>query len=127
MDSLRRIVHALRNATQASARAFGVSGAQLFVLRQLSIAPGQSLCDLAARARTTQSSISEVVARLVRNGFVAREPSKQDRRRAVLSLTATGEAILARAPETVQEQLLRGFESLDERSQRTLAESLETW
>jgi len=75
MDSLRRIVHALRVATRASERAVGLGGAQLFVLRQLSATSGQSLGDLAARTRTTRSSISEVVARLVRNGLVNRAPS----------------------------------------------------
>jgi len=127
MDSLRRVVHALRIATRASEGAFGLSAAQLFVLRQLSVMSGQSLSDLAARTRTTQSSISEVVARLVRNGLVSRTPSSKDRRRAELSLTAAGEAVLANAPETVQERLLRGFESLDERSRRTLVDDLESW
>jgi DNA-binding MarR family transcriptional regulator len=127
MDSLRRVVHALRVATRASERAFGLSGAQLFVLRQLSVTSGQSLSDLAARTRTTQSSISEIVARLVRNGLVRRTPSSKDRRRAELSLTAAGEAVLVSAPETIQEQLLHGFESLDEGTRRTLADSLESW
>lgn len=127
MDSLRRVVHALRIATRTSERAFGLSGAQLFVLRQLSVTSGQSLSDLAARTRTTQSSISEVVARMVRNGLVSRTPSAKDRRRAELSLTSAGEAVLTNAPETVQEQLLRGFESLDEQTRRALADSLESW
>jgi MarR family transcriptional regulator, lower aerobic nicotinate degradation pathway regulator len=127
MDSLRRVVHALRIAARASERAFGRSGAQIFVLRQLSVTSGQSLSDLAARTRTTQSSISEVVARLVRNGLVTRAPSSIDRRRAVLSLTAAGETILANAPETIQERLLRGFESLDEATRRTLAHTFESW
>ena len=127
MDSLRRIVHAVRVATRASEREFGVSTAQLFVLRQLSLAPGQSMTELATRTRTTQSSISEVVARLVHRELVAREPGKQDRRRAELSLTKTGRALLARAPETIQEQLLRGFEQLDEGSRKALADHLESW
>ena len=58
MDGLRRVVHAVRIATRASERAFGLSTAQLFVLRQLAAMPGQSLSDLAARTQTTQSSIS---------------------------------------------------------------------
>src|SRR5574338_746802 len=107
MDSLRRVVHALNIATRASERAFGLSAAQLFVLRQLAATSGQSLSDLAVRTRTTQSSISEVVARLVRRGLVDRQPSKDDRRRAQLSLTAAGRETLAAAPETVQERLLR--------------------
>jgi len=127
MDSLRRVVHALRIATRASEHAFGLSTAQLFVLRQLSVTSGQSLSDLAALTRTTQSSVSEVVARLVRDGLVSRAPSTRDRRRAVLDLTPAGEAILADAPETIQERLLRGFESLDEGGQRSLADGLESW
>jgi DNA-binding MarR family transcriptional regulator len=127
MDSLRRIVHALRVATSASERAFGLSGVQLFVLRQLAAKSGQSLSELAIRTRTTQSSISELVARLVRNGLVIRSPSSQDRRRAELSLSAAGEAVLVNAPETVQEKLLRGFESLDQPTRQALADSLESW
>ena len=127
MDSLRRVVHAIRIATRASERAFGLSTAQLFVLRQLSAMSGQSLSDLATRTRTTQSSISEVVARLVRNGLVNRAPSLIDRRRAVLGLTAAGETLLANAPETIQERLLRGFESLDQRTRRSLADNFELW
>jgi DNA-binding MarR family transcriptional regulator len=127
MDSLRRVVHALRVATRTSEREFGLSAAQLFVLRQLSAASGQSLSDLALRTRTTQSSISEVVGRLVRRELVAREPSKQDRRRAELSLTAAGRAMLEQAPETVQERLLRGFDSLHDRARGQLADHLESW
>ena len=127
MDSLRRVVHAIRVATRASEREFGLTTAQLFVLRQLAVTPGQSLSELAARTRTTQSSISEVVARLVRNGLVHRGSSSTDRRRAALSLTPAGEAVLVNAPETIQERLLRGFESLDEGTRGTLADSFESW
>jgi DNA-binding MarR family transcriptional regulator len=127
MDSLRRVVHALRVATRASERELGISAAQVFVLRQLSAASGQSLRDLALRTRTSQSSISEVVGRLVQRGLVAREPSRQDRRRAELSLTAAGVATLETAPETVQERLLRGFDSLRDRERSELADHLESW
>jgi len=127
MDSLRRVVHALNISTRASERAFGLSAAQLFVLRQLAAKSGQSLSELAARTRTTQSSISEVVARLVRRRLIERQPSKDDRRRAELSLTAAGHAMLAGAPESVQERLLRGFEQLDAESRTALTETLESW
>ena len=127
MDGLRRIVHALRVATRASQQTVGLSSAQLFVLRQLDAAPDQSLSDLAARTRTTPSSVSEVVSRLVRLGFVVRATSASDRRRAVLTLTPTGSAIVASAGETIQDRLLAGFVRLDTASQHQLAESLEAW
>lgn len=127
MDGLRRIVHALRVATRASQGTVGLSSAQLFVLRQLDAAPDQSLGDLAYRTRTTPSSVSEVVSRLVRLGFVARTVSESDRRRAVLTLTPPGAALVATAGETIQDRLLAGFTRLDANAQRQLAESIDAW
>jgi DNA-binding MarR family transcriptional regulator len=71
--------------------------------------------------------VSEVVARLVRRGLVAREPSTQDRRRAVLTLTPDGAALAAAAPVTVQDRLVAGFGNLEPPAQRALASSIETW
>ena len=127
MDGLRRIVHALRVATRASQQTIGLSSAQLFVLRQLHAAPDQSLSDLALRTRTTASSVSEVVSRLVRLGFVARTASEHDRRRAVLALTESGAAVVETAGETIQDRLLAGFAKLDSSAQHQLAASLEAW
>lgn len=127
MDSLRRIVHAVRAATRASETTFGLSAAQHFVLRQLAVASGQSLSDLAERTRTTQSSVSEVVSRLVRRGLISRRASAADRRRAELTLTPAGEEILAHAPESVQERLLAGFATLGSGERQALAEGLEAW
>ena len=127
MDGLRRVVHALRAGTSASERAVGLSGAQLFVLRQLRVASEQSLGDLARRTRTTASSVSEVVARLVNRGLVARGSSALDRRRAVLTLTPAGVRLLETAPKTVQDRLVTGFGRLDAVSQQMLARTLESW
>lgn len=127
MDGLRRIVHALRAGTSASQRTVGLSSAQLFVLRQLHAEPEHSLRDLARRTRTTQSSVSEVVGRLLKRGLVARTPSSKDRRRAVLTLMPAGRALLATAPETMQERLVAGFSRLEPIAQRALAESIERW
>lgn len=127
MDGLRRIVHALRTASHASERSFGLSTAQLFVLRQIALAPGQSMSDLARSTRTTQSSVSEVVGRIVRHGLVDRCPAPSDRRRAELTLTASGAAVLARAPETVQERLLAGFARLSDADQHALADGMQAW
>jgi hypothetical protein len=63
----------------------------------------------------------------VRRGLIERQPSKNDRRRAELTLTAEGRAMVATAPETIQERLLRGFDELDATSRATLAEHLESW
>lgn len=127
MDALRRIVRALRVFTHASERELGVSAAQLFVLRQLATAPRQSLGELADSARTSPSSVSEVAAALVKRGLVERGAASDDRRRAQFTITRQGRAVLERAPVTVQERLLAGFERLTPAGRRALREGLETW
>jgi DNA-binding MarR family transcriptional regulator len=127
MDSLRRLVHALHVATRGSERSVGLSTAQLFVLRQIALAPGQSMSEIGVRTRTTQSSVSEVVGRLVQRGLVTRRPAAADRRRAELRITPQGEAILARAPETIQERLVAGLGRLGASERRALAATLEAW
>jgi DNA-binding MarR family transcriptional regulator len=121
MDALRRFVHALRVSTHALERDLGVSAAQLFVIRQIALAPRQSLRELA------ESTVSEVVARLVRRGLVERSTAAADRRRAELTLTSEGMALHARAPETVQERMLRGFDRLEPEQQLALAAGLDRW
>lgn len=127
MNGLRRIVRALRAGNSEMERAVGVSSAQLFALREIDRHPGQSLSDLAAATLTTQSSISEVVARLIQNGLVIRKVAADDHRRTELVATKLGRASLAKAPETAQEKLLTAFRSLPESKQRHLAAGLEAW
>jgi DNA-binding MarR family transcriptional regulator len=112
LNEVRRLVQALRQSTVQAECETGLSGAQLFVLQQLAQAPAQSLNDLAERTHTHQSSVSVVVTRLVERGLVSRQRSPEDGRRLVLSLTPAGRQLLARAPETVQTKLIRGFDSV---------------
>ena len=127
MDALRRVVRALRVSTHASERDLGVSAAQLFVLRQLALAPRQSIGELAMRTRTSQGSVSEVVSRLVARGLVERHTAESDRRRAELSPTPDGRAVLARASETIQERLLASLARMSDEQRRGLADGMEAW
>lgn len=127
MDSLRRIVRALRAFGVTSQRDQKVSAAQLFVLRQIRAHPGLSMSGLADRTLTSQSAVSEVTARLVQRGLVTRLASPSDHRRAELALTDAGVSLLDRSPETVQERLVAGFRSLTPTQQRALAAGLEAW
>ena len=127
MNALRRLVRALRISTVAVQRTTGISGAQLFVLRALVEHPGQSMRDLVARTLTSQSTVSEVVARLIGRGLVTRQAAPDDGRRAVLTPTAAGRALVRTAPPTVQADLIEGLQRLSPGSRRALADALEQW
>jgi MarR family transcriptional regulator, lower aerobic nicotinate degradation pathway regulator len=125
IDSLRRIVRALRESSRAAEETLGVSGAQLFALQALARAPNLSLSELAARTLTHQSTVSAVVKRLVAQGLVRRRTSASDGRRIELTVTRRGAALLERAPHAAQERLIAGINRLPVRERRVLASALE--
>src|ERR1700710_363682 len=112
LNALRRIVRSLRVSSRTAEQRVGLSGAQLFVLQCLARQSPCSVNELAARTATDQSSVSVVVSRLVARGHVRRAPSKLDRRRVELTLTPSGRALLAAAPEAAQGRLLGALTQL---------------
>jgi DNA-binding MarR family transcriptional regulator len=124
MDSLRRIVRALRLAASDVERELGISVAQLFVLRQLADGGPHSVSELAVDTVTDPSTISGLVRRLLDAGLVHRGTSLADARRAELGLTAKGEALLRRAPEAPQSQLVAALSAMPKARLRALAAGL---
>ena len=127
MDALRRSVRALRSANADAMRQFGIGAAQLFVLREIADAPGLSQAQLAERTHTSQSSVSEVVGRLVADGYVRRENATTDRRRSVLELTERGTAVASTIGIPVQQRLVAGLGALSRDECRTFADLYEAW
>ena len=124
LDSLRRVVAALRVSAVAAEREGGLSAAQLFVLHRLGESPASSLNELAARTHTHQSSVSVVVRRLVERGLVERGPSAEDGRRLELRLSAAGAALRRSAAEPVQARMVRAIGRLSPSDRRALDRSL---
>ena len=100
--SLRRLFKAVQVHSKATLRATGLSGPQLWALTLLEAEPGLSLGELARRMYAHPSTVSGVVARLVRRGAVRRVTDPRDRRGVRLSLTPSGRRVLRRCPPPVQ-------------------------
>ena len=124
VDSIRRINQTMRlSAREVEARE-GITGAQLFLLQQLAASGPVSLNDLAARTYTRHSSTSEMVARLVDGGLVARRGDPRDARRVSLSLTTRGRAVVRRTPDSPFQRLVERVQRLPARQLASLATSL---
>ena len=124
--ALRRIVRHLRLADREVENACGLSVAQLFVMHQLSGAPALSIAELAERTLTDPSSVSTVVARLVKQGLLVRKPSRSDGRRAELSLTARGERIVLTGPRVPQLAMIESMRAMTSKRRVELVRSLES-
>lgn len=127
MNSLRRLVSALRTSGAAVSGHLGMSVAQLFALRSIERQPGLSMTDLAGRTLTTPSAVSEVVTRLVARELVSREQDPVDHRRTLLHLTPDGHAICAGLDRTLPERLVAALAGMNPAARHALANSLEQW
>jgi DNA-binding MarR family transcriptional regulator len=124
LDAMRIIVRQLRLSASSAERQLGISGAQLFVLEELSRDDPASINDLARRTHTDQSSVSTVVSRLLDQKLVTRTPSTEDARRVEVRLTPKGRTLLRRALPTAQQDLIRALSELPASDRVRLAKAL---
>jgi DNA-binding MarR family transcriptional regulator len=125
MDSLRRIVRALRTSTRSSESETGLRTAQVFVLQQMKKFEPLSLNDLAERTYSHQSTVSLVVQTLVKAGYVRRSRHKKDRRILVLETTPKGKLILQKHQPAIQKRFSGVLEAMAPKDRKEFARLLE--
>jgi DNA-binding MarR family transcriptional regulator len=124
VDSIRRVLRALRIAARDTLATAGVSAAQLFVLNALVDGEEASLSDLAQRTMTDRTSVTAVVDRLVQGGLVITETSEEDRRRASIRITPKGRTVLRGAPRPPTALLVEALERVEPGELKSLERGL---
>jgi DNA-binding MarR family transcriptional regulator len=87
---------------------------QASVLGRLDRCGSQSVSDLAAAERVRPQSMAQTVGDLEAEALVKRNPDPDDRRRALVSLTAAGQERIEADRRAREGWLVRGFEELPE-------------
>ncbi|WP_018924634.1 MarR family transcriptional regulator [Salsuginibacillus kocurii] len=90
LSSFKEVNKSLFHILQDEAGKLGITGLQVLVLKVLVDKPHLTLAELAEQLHSSTSTMSGVVDRLVKNGYVRRERSESDRRSLMLSLTQAG-------------------------------------
>jgi DNA-binding MarR family transcriptional regulator len=98
----------------------GFSLAQGAVLGRLDREGWQSVSDLAGKERMRPQSMAETVSDLESEGLVARSPDPGDRRRALISLTDGGRALLTASRQRREGWLERAIEELPDEDRATV-------
>ncbi len=121
---IRALVAGLTASARTIEQKTGVTNAQLYLLQQLAERETSSLGALALHARTQPSTVSLIVGRLQRARLVTRVKAMDDRRRAVITLTAAGRTLVRRAPVAPTARLFAALERLTPRETRALEAGL---
>jgi DNA-binding MarR family transcriptional regulator len=102
----------------------GFSRTAAATLTRLAGAPPTRLTDLAVAEGVSQPSMSALIARLVEQGLLRREPDPRDARAVLLSLTPAGEELVARRRADRADRLARALQELPAGDAELLADAL---
>lgn len=106
-------------------KACGISGSQLWILRDIAASPGTGVSRLAQRLSIHQSTCSLLVEKLVAAGLVSKTRSVEDQRRVGLEITRAGRQLLKIAPGPAEGMLPDALRQLPEVALRTLQVNLD--
>ena len=115
MQSLRRIFKAIQDYFQEISKKYGITGPQLWALKTIAANGSLSLGELSKKMYLHPSTISGVVDRLEKKGFVVRDRGQEDRRVVKVQLTPQGKKIVAKAPNPIQGKMIYGLNRLKKR------------
>jgi DNA-binding MarR family transcriptional regulator len=104
---------------------YGITGPQLVILRELSEYKEISVGELAKTVSLGQATVTGVLNRLEKRGFITRRRSEKDQRRVLIRATETCKKLLDEAPSPLQETFLNQFEKLQNWEQHMVLSSLQ--
>ena len=112
MHDLRKIFKAIQQYSEQVLKEFGVTGPQLWALRIIYNEGQLSMGELSDKMYLHMSTVSGIIDRLEKKGYVERKRDSTDRRVVKINLTKEGKRLVQKAPAAAQGRLLYGLESL---------------
>ena len=98
VDSIRLLQGVSRRQSGEFIRNHRITGPQLGALRFVALTPGISMRHLSERLYLHISTVSGIVDRLVKRGYIVRERCDEDRRMVSLRVTADGRRVIKNTP-----------------------------
>jgi DNA-binding MarR family transcriptional regulator len=125
---IRRIVRSINLESKKVQKEYGVSIPQLLCLDYLKEAPHYQATQRMIRdhMRLNSSTMTGIINRLEKKGYVARLPKSGDKRVTNIALTSRGERILENTPDLMQKRLDVKLRSLSDEEIGKINTALET-
>ena len=125
LGRFREVYRAAKLLPAPAGRSIGVSGAELWAMGELHRQPGLRVSELAQRLSLRQSTVSNLVERLVQIKLIARKRNDPDRRVVRLYLTRAGNRAVTSSPRLARGRLPDALERLSISDLRRLRAQLD--
>ena len=125
LQKFRIIVRAAQKYSQKVEKLLGVSGAQLWILKEIDINPGLRVGEIAGKLAIHQTTASNLLDALEKKGMVCKTRLPTDQRMVSLSLTKEGQALLQKAPELSRGLLPEALAQMETGDLEQLGKSLD--
>jgi len=125
MQSLRRIFKTIQDYSHEVSGEFGITGPQLWTLKTIHQNGSLSLGNLSQKMYLHPSTISGVIDRLEKKGYVLRDRDLEDRRVIKVVLTPKGKRVVKKAPNPVQGRMIYGLRELKKEELNRIYDSVQ--
>lgn len=124
---IRKIVRSINLESKRIQKEFGISIPQLLCLSYLSRCDSfqSTHRELTRYLHLNSSTVTGIINRLEKKGFLARLPKKDDRRVTYISLTSAGYKVLENTPDLLHEKLSGKLKKLPLNKVESIQESLQ--
>lgn len=123
--ALRRVIRATDLHSKHLAKTTGLTAPQILLLQSIRNRGQVTIGELANDISLSQATVTTILDRLEKRGFVYRQRSEQDKRKVHAFLTDSGEEILKDAPTPLQEHFTDRFNTLEPWEQSMILASLQ--
>ncbi|WP_282014768.1 MarR family winged helix-turn-helix transcriptional regulator [Marinifilum flexuosum] len=124
---IRRIVRSINLESKKIQKDHGVSIPQILCLEYLKSSPNYQATQKSIRAHLNlnSSTVTGIIGRLEKKGFLARLPKTGDRRTTVIALTSLGDQLLKNTPDLLQQRLAVKLKKIPDTDLEKIEETLE--
>lgn len=112
LKTIRGLIRTVNIQAKELEQAYGVTGAQLVIMQEIQNTAFITTGKIAENLDISQSTATLILDKLENKGLVERTRDLQDKRKWLLTLTATGEKLLKLAPTPLHNEFIHRFERL---------------
>ena len=111
---LRRIIQSIDLHSRFLVREVGLTGPQLIILQTIGRSGEITAGEIARAISLSQATVTGVLDRLEKRGFILRQRDALDRRRINVTISQAGKALLVKSPPLMQQDFIDHFTNLQE-------------